>query len=55
MRYDHIVELGNLLPQRGKWHSPQIGRIYSIYGCSPCINTMGGGNRQPKVLVEHEI
>ena len=28
-------------------------RIYGKKGLSPCLNTMGGGRRQPKVLVPH--
>jgi len=30
----------------------QIRRVYGIGGISPTLNTMAGGNRQPKVLVE---
>lgn len=26
--------------------------VYSIDGCSPTLNTMGGGNRQPKILLK---
>lgn len=25
-------------------------RVYSAYGCSPTINTCGGGNLEPKVI-----
>ena len=32
--------------------NPQAGRVYSQEGISPCLDTMGGGNRQPKVLVK---
>ena len=30
----------------------QVRRVYGTYGISPTLNTMQGGNRQPKVLVE---
>lgn len=28
-------------------------RVYSIDGCSPCLNTMQGGHRQPFILVKN--
>lgn len=30
--------------------NPQAGRVYSAGGISPTLDSMGGGNRQPKVL-----
>lgn len=30
-------------------------RIYDVGGCSPTLNTMQGGNREPKVIVENQI
>lgn len=47
-----IIELGNLHPPHGKWKSQQYGRVYSVEGLSPCLGTMQGGGREPKVLVE---
>lgn len=44
-----IIVIGNL--SEGKWDSPQHGRVYSAEGISPCINTMCGGNLQPKIVV----
>jgi DNA (cytosine-5)-methyltransferase 1/DNA (cytosine-5)-methyltransferase 3A len=32
-----------------------IKRVYADSGKSPTINTMGGGNREPKVLVSNQI
>ena len=33
----------------------QVRRVYSPDGVSPTLNTMGGGNRQPKILCEGNI
>ena len=35
----------------GKFES--TGRVYSIEGLSPTLNTCGGGNREPKILAEN--
>ena len=32
-----------------EWNRHQY-RVYSIYGISPCLNTCGGGGREPKIL-----
>ena len=34
----------------GSWKNPQVGRIYSTDGCSPTLNTCGGGSHEPKIL-----
>lgn len=31
----------------------QIKRVYSVDGISPTLTTMGGGNRQPKILIKN--
>jgi DNA (cytosine-5)-methyltransferase 1 len=33
----------------------QIRRVYDPEGLSPTLNTMGGGNRQPKIIEENEL
>ena len=48
-----VIEIGNIAPKR-KWRNPQTGRIYSYLGCSPTLNTCGGGNHEPKILVYEE-
>jgi len=40
-----IIEVGNIYD-----NNAQAGRVYSSDGISPCLDTMTGGNRQPKVL-----
>lgn len=45
-----IIEVGNYLPQKGKWKSPQRGRILSSEGISPTLDTMDRGDAQPKII-----
>ena len=47
-KLDEINMLG-LLDIKG---NEQVRRVYGIDGLSPTLNTMQGGNRQPKVLVK---
>ena len=44
-----IIEIGNIV-HTGNWGSPQRGRIYSPMGCSPALNTCGGGGLEPKII-----
>lgn len=44
-----VIQIANLV-QDSKFNNPQYGRIYLPKGISPCIDTMGGGNREPKFL-----
>lgn len=45
-----IKQIGNI--SKTAWNNPQVGRIYEVDGISPALNTCGGGQREPKVLVE---
>lgn len=47
-----LIEIGNIFDTEYFGGNPQAGRVYSAEGLSPCLNTMGGGNIQPKVLEE---
>ena len=48
---DNIVkQVGNISECNGSWKNPQVGRIYSIDGCSPTLNTCGGGSHEPKII-----
>ena len=42
------IDMLGLLPIKG---NEQVRRVYGTEGVSPTLNTMSGGNRQPKVLV----
>lgn len=46
-----VIQVGNIV-STGNWNNPQIGRVYSIEGCSPTLNTCGGGSHEPKILEE---
>lgn len=46
-----IRQIGNLMPNGSFNGNPEIGRVYSTSGVAPTLNTMQGGNKQPKVLL----
>lgn len=44
------IQLGNIAVGKS-WDNPQSGRIYSVDGIAPTLNTcVGGGNLEPKIL-----
>lgn len=45
-----VKQVGNISDCSGNWKNPQVGRIYSTDGCSPTLNTCGGGSHEPKIL-----
>ena len=45
-----VKQVGNISECNGSWKNPQVGRIYSTDGCSPTLNTCGGGSHEPKIL-----
>ena len=45
-----VKQVGNISEKNSRWDNPQTGRIYSVDGCSPTLNTCGGGQREPKIL-----
>ena len=44
-----VIQVGNIV-STGNWNNPQIGRVYSSEGCSPTLNTCGGGSHEPKII-----
>ena len=50
-----IIQLGNIMNTTSFGGNPQCGRIYSIKGLSPCLNTMQGGGREPKILIDGKL
>ena len=44
-----IKQLGNVFPTK-KRDNPNTGRVYDTSGIGACLNTMGGGNREPCVI-----
>jgi hypothetical protein len=43
-----IIQLGNMI-RKSNFSNPQIGRIYSINGIAPTVNTCAGGNENLKL------
>ncbi len=46
-----VEQVGNIVDS-GNWDNPQRGRIYSADGCSPALNTCGGGGNKVKIVDE---
>lgn len=46
---DNNIAMVGLLPIKG---NEQIRRVYGVDGIAPTLNTMQGGNRQPKIIKE---
>lgn len=44
-----VMQVENLIQGNG-WDNPQCGRVYDTNGLSPTLNTMHGGDRQPKIV-----
>lgn len=48
---DNVVkQIGTISKCEGNWKNPQVGGIYSTDGCSPTLNTCGGGSHEPKIV-----
>jgi DNA (cytosine-5)-methyltransferase 1 len=45
-----LIQLGNYRESSGSFDNPQTGRVDSASGIAPTLNTMQGGDRQPKIL-----
>lgn len=51
MEEPKIIQVGNYMDDTGRgFRNPQCGRVYSVEGISPTINTCGSGDREPKIL-----
>ena len=46
-----IIQMFNILKE-GNYSNPMRGRVYSVKGVSPTIDTMMGGGREPKILTD---
>lgn len=49
---NRIIQIGNFC-QRANRNNPNNGRVYHPNGIAPAINTMGGGNLEPHIIVEY--
>ena len=50
-----IQQIGNLTNTTSFGGNPQSGRVYSINGIAPTINTCGGGNLEPKIMLGKRV
>ena len=48
---NEVKQIGNYETER-TWDNPQTGRVYSVDGISPTLNTCNGGDRQPKIVID---
>ena len=48
---NNVLQIGNIV-HSGNFNNPQRGRIYSLEGISPTLNTCGGGGLEPKIVVK---
>ena len=46
-----VMQVGQIYGTE-KEPNPQAGRVYDADGISPCLDSMRGGNRQPKIIVK---
>lgn len=49
-----IIQLGNLAADTEKFKNRTVGRVYSIEGISPTINTIGGGSARAENCCKEE-
>lgn len=50
-----INQVGNIGKSDNFGGNPQVTRVYDINGISPTLNTMQGGGREPKILLDNKI
>lgn len=50
-----IIQLGNIRDGTSSFSDPQTGRIYSMLGIAPTLNTCQGGGKEPKIVVVDKI
>lgn len=46
-----IIQIGNIF-KRASFSNPTVGRVYSVDGLSPTLNTNGGGYHLPMIIVD---
>lgn len=46
-----VIQIGNIYADTPTFKNRTVGRIYDCNGISPCLNTCGGGDRTPKIIL----
>ncbi len=49
-----VKQVGNIVKSSSFGGNPQRGRVYSVDGLAPTLNTMQGGGLEPKILINQE-
>lgn len=49
-----IIQVGNIVDDTG-FSNPQRGRVYSVKGICPTLDTFSGGGRETKIICEYKI
>ena len=52
--YYSVNQIGNLFPSSTR-DNPNQGRVYDFNGISPTLNCMGGGSRQPFIVIGSRV
>lgn len=50
-----VLQIGNYCSDSETYKNKQVGRVYSPNGMCPTLNTMQGGDRQPKVAINNNL
>lgn len=50
-----VKQVGNIAKKNSFGGNPQTGRVYSASGLAPTLNTMQGGGREPKILIQRPL
>lgn len=50
-----VIQVGNYMNTTSFGGNPQCDRVYDSKGISPTLNTMQGGDRQPKIIKDTKI
>ena len=50
-----VQQIGNIVQTESFGGNPERGRVYSDSGLSPCLSTMEGGGREPKIVKDYRI
>jgi len=50
-QYAQVKQIGNISDRKGGFSNPQTGRVYSVDGIAPTLNTTQGGGHEPKIAI----
>lgn len=49
-----VIQLGNIYPDTDGFKNKTSGRVYSIEGLAPTLNTAQGGGKTPIIVIYEE-